>query len=50
MADLSTTWLGLPLRSPLVVAASPLSRDPDAIARAVTAGAGAVVIEPERVG
>ena len=44
MADLSTAWLGLSLRSPLVVAASPLSRDPDAIARAVAAGAGAVVM------
>ena len=44
MADLSTTWLGLALRSPLVVAASPLSRDPDAIAAAVEAGAGAVVM------
>lgn len=44
MADLSTTWLGLALRSPLVVAASPLSRDPDAIAEAVARGAGAVVM------
>jgi dihydroorotate dehydrogenase (fumarate) len=44
MSDLSTTWLGLPLRSPLVVSASPLSRDPDAIAQAVAAGAGAVVM------
>jgi len=44
MADLSTTWLGLHLRSPLVLAASPLSRDPDAIAAAVAAGAGAVVM------
>ena len=44
MPDLSTTWLGLSLRSPLVVAASPLSRDPDAIAQAVAAGAGAVVM------
>ena len=44
MSDLSTVWLGLPLRSPLVVAASPLSRDPDAIATAVAAGAGAVVM------
>jgi len=44
MSDLSTTWLGLSLRSPLVVAASPLSRDPDAIAQAVAAGAGAVVM------
>ena len=44
MADLSTTWLGMSLRSPFVVAASPLSRDPDAIARAVASGASAVVM------
>lgn len=44
MADLSTTWLGLPLRSPLIVGASPLSDDPDAIHIAVAAGAGAVVL------
>jgi dihydroorotate dehydrogenase (fumarate) len=44
MADLSTTWLGLSLRGPLVVAASPLSKDPDAIAAAVASGAGAVVM------
>jgi dihydroorotate dehydrogenase (fumarate) len=44
MADLETSWLGLTLASPFVVAASPLSRDPDAIAEAVAAGAGAVVM------
>jgi len=44
MADLSTSWLGLSLKSPLVVAASPLSQDPDAIAVAVQSGAGAVVM------
>ena len=44
MTDLSTTWLGLPLASPLVLAASPLSRDPAAVAAAVAAGAGAVVM------
>jgi dihydroorotate dehydrogenase (fumarate) len=44
MADLSTTWLGLSLQSPLIVAASPLSRDPDAISVAVDSGAGAVVM------
>lgn len=44
MAELTTTWLGLALRSPLVVAASPLSRDVEAIAEAVAAGAGAVVM------
>ena len=37
MADLTTSWLGLTLASPLVVSASPLSRDPEAIARAVEA-------------
>ncbi len=44
MADLTTTWLGLTLTSPLVVAASPLSQDVEAIASAVSAGAGAVVM------
>jgi dihydroorotate dehydrogenase (fumarate) len=44
MADLATQWLGLSLRSPLVLAASPLSRDPDAVRAAVDAGAGAVVM------
>jgi dihydroorotate dehydrogenase (fumarate) len=44
MVDLSTTWLGLSLKSPLVVGASPLSSDPAAIAIAVAAGAGAVVM------
>jgi len=44
MADLTTTWLGLTLKSPLVVAASPLSNDLDAIATAVSEGAGAVVM------
>jgi dihydroorotate dehydrogenase (fumarate) len=44
MVDLTTTWLGLTLDSPLVVAASPLSDDVEAIATAVAAGAGAVVM------
>jgi len=44
MADLTTTWLGLTLKSPLVVAASPLANDIEAIATAVAAGAGAVVM------
>lgn len=44
MVDLSTTWLGLSLRSPLVVSASPLSRSPETVAAAVAAGAGAVVM------
>ena len=44
MADLTTRWLGFTLRSPLVVAACPLSNDVEAIATAVAAGAGAVVM------
>ena len=44
MADLTTSWLGMTSRSPLVVAASPLSGDAEAIAAAVSAGAGAVVM------
>jgi len=44
MADLRTEWLGLDLASPVVVSASPISRDPDAVTAAVEAGAGAVVL------
>jgi dihydroorotate dehydrogenase (fumarate) len=42
--DLSTTYMGLRLSSPLVVAASPLSRTLDALRRMEDAGAGAVVL------
>jgi dihydroorotate dehydrogenase (fumarate) len=43
--DLSTTYLGLTLRSPLVVgAAAPLSEDPDQIRALEDAGAAAVVL------
>jgi dihydroorotate dehydrogenase (fumarate) len=44
MADLTTSWLGLTLKSPLVVAASPISRDPEVAAAAADAGAGAIVM------
>ena len=44
MTDLSTTYLGLKLRSPLVVSASPLSRDLDGIRSLEEAGASAVVL------
>lgn len=44
MVDLSTSWLGLSLSSPFVLSASPISRDPDAVAAAVEAGASAVVL------
>ncbi len=42
--DLKTTYLGLPLRSPLVASASPLSEKIANIKRLEDAGAGAVVL------
>ncbi len=42
--DLSTTYLGLKLRTPLVVAASPLSEELDSIKQLEDAGASAVVL------
>jgi dihydroorotate dehydrogenase (fumarate) len=44
MIDLSTTYLGMKLRTPLVVSASPLSQDLDNIRRLESAGASAVVL------
>jgi dihydroorotate dehydrogenase (fumarate) len=43
--DLTTKYLGLALRSPLVPAASPLSTELDNLRRMEDAGAGAVVLE-----
>lgn len=42
--DLSTTYLGLKLRTPLVPAASPLSQELDGIKRLEDAGASAIVL------
>jgi dihydroorotate dehydrogenase (fumarate) len=42
--DLSTRYLGLELRSPIVVSACPLTRDPAAVAAFEEAGAGAIVM------
>lgn len=42
--DLTTNYLGLKLRSPLVVSASPLSEDIDNIKRMEDAGASAIVL------
>ena len=42
--DLTTNYLGLKLRTPLVPAASPLSEDIDNIKRMEDAGASAVVL------
>lgn len=44
MADLSTEYLGLTLKNPLVASASPLSRDLDAARRLEDAGAAALVM------
>jgi len=44
MVDLSTTYLGMTLPSPLVPSASPLSRSLDNLRRMEDAGAGAVVL------
>lgn len=43
MIDLATTYLGMKLKSPLVVSASPLTEDLDNIRRMEDAGAAAVV-------
>jgi dihydroorotate dehydrogenase (fumarate) len=44
MADLSTRYLGLELRSPIIASASPLGRDPDAARRLEDAGTAAIVM------
>jgi dihydroorotate dehydrogenase (fumarate) len=44
LIDLSTTYLGLNLRSPIVASSSPLCRDLDNLRRLEAAGAGAVVL------
>jgi dihydroorotate dehydrogenase (fumarate) len=44
MPNLSTTYLGVPLKSPLVVAASSISSHVDRVQMAESAGAGALVI------
>ncbi len=44
MVDLSTTYLGLNLRTPLVVSATPMQEDLDNVKRMEDAGASAVVL------
>ena len=44
MADLSTTYMWLSLRNPLVASASPLSRTVDGVRALVAGGVGAVVL------
>ncbi|MCK5803783.1 MAG: dihydroorotate dehydrogenase-like protein [Lentisphaeria bacterium] len=45
MADLSTSYLGLALKNPVIVGASPLTATVDALRRCEDAGAGAVVMK-----
>src|SRR5678815_3892037 len=42
--DLTTTYLGMPLKNPLIVSASPLSKKVDMVRRMEDAGAAAVVL------
>jgi dihydroorotate dehydrogenase (fumarate) len=44
MTDLTTRYLGLELRTPIVASAGPLTGDLDAVRRVVAAGASAVVL------
>ena len=44
MTDLSTTYLGLTLRNPVVVSSSPLQKEIDNLRRMEAAGAGAIVL------
>ncbi len=44
MPDLTTTYLGLPLKNPLVASASPLSKSLDTVRRLEDAGASAIVM------
>ncbi len=45
MADLRTTYLGIPVRNPIVVGASGLVSTPQGVKKAAEAGAGAVVLK-----
>ena len=44
MVDLTTSYLGLSLRSPIVASASPITRDLRAVEQLLAAGAGAIVL------
>src|SRR5207244_8992885 len=44
MPDLTTTYMGLSLKNPLVVSASPLSKKVDMVCRLEDAGAAAIVM------
>jgi dihydroorotate dehydrogenase (fumarate) len=44
MVDLTTSYLGLPLRSPIVASASPITREPATVDELVAAGVAAIVL------
>jgi len=45
MIDVSTSYMGLKLKNPIIVASSDLSRDADGVKKCADAGAGAVVLK-----
>jgi len=45
MANIETTYLGMKLKSPIIVGSSPLTQDVESIVRLEKAGAGAVVLK-----
>ncbi|MCB0006455.1 MAG: hypothetical protein KDE04_08360, partial [Anaerolineales bacterium] len=44
MPDISTTYLGLKLQSPVIASSTPLAVDPDNVRRMAEMGVGAVVL------
>jgi len=45
MADLTTSYMGLKLKNPVIVASSGLTKSAEGIVRCAEAGAGAVVMK-----
>ncbi len=45
MADLSTTYMGIPLKNPFIVASSSLTKTLDGVRKCAEAGAGAIVLK-----
>ena len=45
MANLATTYMGIPLKNPIIAGASRLTGNLDSLKRIESAGAGAVVIK-----
>ncbi len=45
MSDLSTTYMGIPLRNPIIVASSSLAGNLEGVKKCAAAGAGAVVLK-----